>query len=424
MHSSAWCAMCVVVSVYDSKHKQVLRRIFWTYGKDAQQEGTVDSGPLVGKLLHGVHDRSNSKIEEVLSKLYMESGVSKKVWNVSVMKRIKEVMSLVGAPSRSRLVGNGALDAAKLLSRLPWIKLRYTNHIDKKYPDNTSVGVNANPHELIKAWLLQYRRELDGLYFNLDTQGKGNIIDLCEGARMRFVIIIDANVVGENSKLGNDKGVFHTTAVVIKVLFWKGQDRVHDLILGVLYCGNDHYPEFKDHALAWCNEVNAMTSIKFCATVDENVQTSFELPIECIATLPDGAGLRELLGAFSIGVHTIFDSPFHSLPSLLRFSSKYADQYGRPWYHSPTTGGKDFRRMFSDYVHKTNVKTCGLRFNYKRPSLISHTLVEVLNGLFHMGTGLAKWFAARICEAVCDGGVASVSTFISHCRSCLGFYFK
>ena len=328
---------------------------------------------------------------------------------------------MVGAPPRSRLVGDGALDATKLLDRMPWIKLRWTEHVSKKYPDGTSVGVNADPHALVKAWLLQHRREVP--YFKCDVDG--NVTALCEGEgiTMRVVLIIDANVVGENSKLGNDKGVFHTTAVVIKVIFYKDQDCVHELILGVLYIGNDHYSEFKDHAQAWCNEVTTMSSIKF-TTSDANVNENFELPFKVVAVLPDGAGLRELLGCFSIGPWTIFDSPYHSLPNILRFAAQFADKYGRPHYNSPTTGGTDFRKLFSDYNHKVGSKACGVRFNYKRPPLLMQTLVELLNGLFHMGTGLAKWFAARICESVTDGGIASVSLFISHCRSCLQFYFK
>ena len=384
----------------------------------------VGGGPLVRSLIYDVHDKANARLEEVLTRTFMEADVSKKTWHKSTMKRIKEMLKLVGAPNRSRLKGDGAVDATKLLSRMPWIKLRFTESDNpKKYPDGTSVGVNADPHLLIKAWLWQYRHELDGMFFHLDEEGN-NITGKVEGASVRVVLIVDANVVGENSNLGNDNGVFHTTAVVIKVIFWKGQDRVHDIILGVLYSGNDHYLEFMDHAKSWCDEVYNLSGIEFNAD-DDGVTQSFTLPFVCVAMLPDGAGgLRELLGAFSIGRYTLFDSPFHSLPNLLRFFPKYADKYGRPVFSSPTTGGSEYRNLFHECAREVGVKTCGIKFNYKRPPLLPQLLTAVLNGLFHMGTGMAKWFAARICEWITDGGVDTVTAFIAHCRTCLGFYFK
>ena len=48
---------------------------------------------------------------------------------------------------------------------------------------------------------------------------------------MKVVMIIDVNVISENSRLNNNKDVFHTTAVMLKIIFWDGQNFVNDLIL-------------------------------------------------------------------------------------------------------------------------------------------------------------------------------------------------
>ena len=68
-------------------------------------------------------------------------------------------------------------------------------------------------------------------------------------------------------------------------------------------------------------------------------------------------------------------------------------------------------------------KKAGSVFNYKRPSVIDIDLDQVFNGLFHDGTGMAKWLAARICEWVSDGCIESRQSFTVHCCDHLGFYF-
>lgn len=405
----------------------VLRRAFVEYRQNANANSILCGGPLLQQLLARVHDEAHGRMEEVLTKLHMESNVSAKVWSQAVMKRIQELLKLVGAPDSSRLQGKGAVDAKSMLQRMPWLKLRYTttppavkSKKNARYPHGTA-GVNAEPHDLIKGWLLQYIPQLMGIFFLLDSHDNLTVIpDII----MKVVVIIDANVVSKNSKLGNAKGVFHTTAVVLKVIFWKGQDKVHDLILGVLYVGNDHYFEFKAHAALWVKEVCNLKEIAFKPDDNIGIKAGFALPFKVVAVLPDGAGFRDLWGKFSIGRFTIFDSPYHSLPNILRFSPKYADVYRRPIYSSPTTGGKSHRLLVTNYAKQHGDTQTKLVFNYKRPSLIDVELDAVLNGLFHDGTGLAKWFAARITESVGDGGVESKESFVAHCCDCLGFYFK
>ena len=53
------------------------------------------------------------------------------------------------------------VDAATLLKRMPWLKLRKTT--GKPDPKgkyvNGSAGVSAEPHALVKGWLLQYKNK-------------------------------------------------------------------------------------------------------------------------------------------------------------------------------------------------------------------------------------------------------------------------
>ena len=377
-------------------------------------------GVLVDQLIQRKHDEAIGDLEEVLTKLRMETNVTSKVWFSAAMRRIKEILRLVGGPDKSPLAGKGAVDARSLLMRMPWLKLRITKAKLKGYI-HTTVGVNADPHELCKAWLLQYRDQLVDIFFYADSED--NLYDRVDDAMMTVVVIIDANVVSEDSKLGNTKGVFHTTAVVIKVIFWPGQDNVSDLILGVLYAGNDHYPEFQTHAHAWLQELCNMTKIMFTIS-DDGVAVAFNLPFNVVAVLPDGAGCRALNGNFSVGRYTLFDSFYHSLPNLIRFDEKYADDYGRPYYCSPTTGGDGWKKLFTDYARDHGVAATSRRYNYKLPSLLPFKLTEILNGLFHMELGLSKYFAARICETIKDCGIETVTAFVNHCFNCLKFFFR
>ena len=77
-------------------------------------------------------------------------------------------------------------------------------------------------------------KELDNTFFFIDSDV--NMTDRTEDTVITVVInynhyIIDTNVVSEDSKLDNTKGVFHTTAVVIKVIFCQGQDKVSEVYI-------------------------------------------------------------------------------------------------------------------------------------------------------------------------------------------------
>lgn len=74
---------------------------------------------LVEKMVERKHDETIDDVEEVLTKLRMETNVTFKFWFSAAMRRIKEILRLVGGPEESPLAGKGAVDVLSM----SWLKL-------------------------------------------------------------------------------------------------------------------------------------------------------------------------------------------------------------------------------------------------------------------------------------------------------------
>ena len=148
----------------------------------------------------------------------MLNGGSPQSFTKNILRGVKDILVAVGSTDARGLVSVSDLGetATELAERLGYLDLQVTEHDGPlpKYPNGT-VGVSAEPSKLIVVWVDQYKKHLDGNM--LDLGDNDSIIRVRDGARLVVVIITDTNVVSDSSVLGNDKGVFHTTATVLKV---------------------------------------------------------------------------------------------------------------------------------------------------------------------------------------------------------------
>ena len=133
----------------------------------------------------------------------------------------------------------------------------------------------------------------------------------------------------------------------------------------------------------------------------------------------DQSWVGELLGAFSIGHYTMFDSGYHSFQSLLRFSPKYVpDKFGRPKYRQKVINGDNFLRStcMSPRPESNNVDGGTMKITITTDNLFFWIPMEICDlQWYFMDLGMTKLFVSRICDSISDTGLGNgnVASFVS-----------
>jgi hypothetical protein len=201
---------------------RVLKDAFYRHDHDPEVDTTLakalpGSGPLVQDLVSTLHDNQREVIDHHISKMQMLNDGTPVQFKRNVLRGVKDVLIAVGSEDVKGIATDLGHTADQLADRLGYLDLKVTSHDGPlpRYPNGT-VGVSADPAKMIAAWVTQNRKKLDGVYVIYSKDGKWR---LKKGVVMVVVVITDANVVSDSSVLGNIKGVFHTTATVLKVSF-------------------------------------------------------------------------------------------------------------------------------------------------------------------------------------------------------------